>query len=139
MLHRAALRACIASIFLVGACSLLHPRRAPEPLSVGEIVRMSDAHVPPEQIIARMRTSGTVYRLSASQLASLHDRGVPDAVIDRMQRTYLAAVGRNQFLADAGRWSLQPDGYWYGGLAYGWPPKWLGLADSEEEYHQPPP
>ena len=124
---------------IASACALLHPRRAHERLPVDEIVRMSDAHVPPEQIIARMRSSGTVYRLSASQLAQLHDRGVPDAVIDRMQRTYLAAVSRNQFLADEGRWSLEPDGFWYGGLAYGWPPRWLGLADSEEEYHQSAP
>jgi hypothetical protein len=110
---RAALRACLPLILLVGACSVLHSRRAPERLRVGEIVRMSDARVPAAEIVARIRTSGTVYRLTGSQLARLHDRGVPDGVMEQMQRTYLVAVGRNQFLADEGRWSL--------------------------EYHQPPP
>ena len=121
------------------ACFLRELGHRHERLAVADIVRMSDERVPPEAIVARMRRSGTVYHLTASQLAELHDEGLPDTVIDEMQRTYVAAVRRKEFLADESRWSLGPDGYWYGGLAYGWPPSWLGLADDEEEYHQPPP
>jgi hypothetical protein len=43
-----------------------------------------------------MRDSGTVYRLTAAQLAQLHDQGVADPVIDYMQQTYLNAVLREQ-------------------------------------------
>ena len=96
---------------------------------------MSQTHARADEIVARMRRSGTVYRLTGSQLAYLHDERVPDTVIDYMQRTYLRAVRRNQFLADESRWSLEPDGYFYGGLPYGWSPGWLGLADDGEEYH----
>lgn len=39
-----------------------------------------------EAIIERMRESGAVYRLSASQLADLRAQGVPDKVIDYMRR-----------------------------------------------------
>ena len=131
--------AALVATLLVGGCVVLHVGHTPQRLSVEEIVKMSQAHVPPDQIIARMRASGTIYRLTASQLARLHDQGVPDAVIDKMQRTYLTAVRHNQFLADEARWSLEPDGYWYGGLPYGWSPGWLGLSDDEEGYYPPAP
>jgi hypothetical protein len=135
-------RLAVASTSLAAAlagCAALRPPPARAPVTVNEIVRMSNTRVPPSEIVARMRASGTVYRLSGSQLARLHDEGVPDPVLDRMQRTYLIVTRRDQFVADQGRWSLAPDGYWHGGLAYGWPPRWLGLSDAEEEYHQPPP
>ena len=125
----------LATALVITGCFLVHLGRTHERVPVADVVRMSQAHLPPDQIVARMRRSGTVYRLTASQLAHLHDEGVPDAVIDYMQRTYMRAVRRNQFLADESRWSLEPDGYFYGGLPYGWSPGWLGLADDEEQYH----
>lgn len=127
--------AALGTALLLHGCFAVHLGRTHERVSVDEVVKMSQARVPADRIIEQMRASGTVYRLSASQLAQLRDRGVPDPVIDYMQRTYLRAVRRNQFLADESRWSLEPDGYWYGGLPYRWPPAWLGLADDEEEYH----
>jgi hypothetical protein len=66
----------------------------------------------------KIRDSGTVYRLSASQLASLKNEGVPDAVINYMQQTYLDAVERDQALADWTLWIREGDGFWYGGHPY---------------------
>lgn len=71
---------------LPGGCFLIHARRTQQSVSVAEIVRLGQAHVAPEDIVARMRASGTICRPSAAQLAQLHDEGVPDAVIDKMQR-----------------------------------------------------
>lgn len=68
-----------------------------------------------------MRVSGTVYRLSASQLAHVHDEGVPDAVVDYMQQTYLGTVRRDRALEDWAHWTFAVDGYWYGDRPYGWP------------------
>lgn len=125
----------LATALVITGCFVVHLGRTDQRVTVADVVRMSQARVPADQITTRMRRSGTVYRLTASQLVHLHDEGVPDAVIDYMQRTYLRAVRRNQFLADESRWSLEPDGYVYGGLPYGWSPAWLGLADDEEGYH----
>ena len=94
------------AVLMLGACALL--RHRPAPVTVGQVVRMSKAGARVDEIVARMRASGTVYRLSASHLAHLHDEGVSDAVLDYMQRTYLRAIRRNQFLADADRWAVDP-------------------------------
>ena len=94
------------------------------PVTVEEIVRMNNEKVPVDSILAKMRESGTVYRLSASQLAHLHDEGVADAVVDYMQQTYLEAVRRDQALEDWVHWTFAVEGYWYGGRPYGWPREW---------------
>jgi hypothetical protein len=62
------------------------------PVLASEVVRMSEEGMPPETIVKKMRDSKTVYRLSGSQLAQLHDQGVDDQVINSMQQTYLDAV-----------------------------------------------
>jgi hypothetical protein len=102
-----------------GGCATTPTYQTP-PITVAEIVSMSQAGVPAQAIIQRIRASGTVYRLQASQLAQLRKEGVPDAVVDYMQRTYLRAVRRNQARRDWSNWTLGGDGYWYGGLPFGW-------------------
>jgi hypothetical protein len=109
----------LASLLLLPACASLANR--PPPVTVSEVVDMSHHGVPPQQIIDRMQESGTVYRLSATQLAQLKDKGVPDSVLNYMQETYLTSVRRRQELADERFWTFGPDGYWYGGYALGWP------------------
>ena len=109
----------------LGGCATLGVAGA-EPFTVSQVVAMSRAGEPADAIIAKMRESGTVYRLSASQLAKLHDEGVPDAVVDYMQETYLASIRRRQELEDWDYWT-GVDGFWYGGLPYGWPDDWVVL------------
>src|SRR2546427_8106978 len=62
-----------------------------------------------------MRNSETVYRLTAAQLAELHEQGISDHVIYYMQQTYLDAVRQDQSLADWDYWTAGADGFWYGG------------------------
>jgi hypothetical protein len=108
---------------LLGGCATLGGE-APPPVTVPEVVQMSKEGVPDYQIISEMRKSGTVYRLSAEELADLRDQGVADPVINYMQRTYLEAVRRRQELADWDNWTNR-DGWWYGGSPYGWPDDWV--------------
>lgn len=108
---------------LLGGCATLQTG-ASEPVAVPQIIQLSQAQVSPYDIIARMRGSGTVYRLNAAQLAKLHEQGVSDQVINYMQRTYLEAVRREQRLEDWSYWT-DVDGWWYGGLPYGWEEGWL--------------
>ncbi len=117
---RAACLLVAFTLILAGGCKTLeHPR--PKPVAVAEIVQMSRDHVPPEVIIDRIHQSGTVYRLSASQLADLRTQGVPNVVIDYMQETYLEAVRHDQALQDWNHYTRYPDSYWYGGYPFGWP------------------
>lgn len=106
-------------IFLAGCAGTRNDDRSP--LTVQQIVTMSREGVPASAIIAQIRESGTVYRLQASQYAKLKSEGVPDAVLNAMQHTYIRAIRRNQSLRDWDYWSQGPDGYWYGGIPYGWP------------------
>jgi hypothetical protein len=85
---------------------------------------MSKEGLPVETILQKMRDSGTTYRLTASQLVRLHEDGVPEAVLDYMQETYLAAVRRDQVREDWRYWAFAADGYWYGGRPYDWPRLW---------------
>jgi len=62
---------------------------APPPVTVEQVVMMSQEGVVPDEIIAKMEDSDTVYRLSGSELARLKERGVPDEVLDYMQDTYV--------------------------------------------------
>jgi hypothetical protein len=117
----------IASLWVIAGCLLLLESCAtlgitqPEPVTVPQIIQMSKAGVPAQEIVKKMRRSGTVYRLKASQLSELKEEGVPDSVIDYMQETYLDAVRNDQALEDWNRWTMEDDGFWYGGGPYGWP------------------
>jgi hypothetical protein len=98
-----------ALLIFFSGCATPEVRRA-MPLTVSQIVEMSKGGVPADEIIERMRDSGAVYRLKASELARLHEEGVPDAVIDYMQETYLEALRRHEIRED---WR---SGFWYGGF-----------------------
>lgn len=125
-----------AIIILLSGCSAaaLSP---PSPVSVADILQMSQEGVPPKTIIDRIRASGTVYRLSASELADLRLKGVVNQVIDYMQNTYLEAVRKNQQLQDENFWHLYDDGYYYGGYPFGWPDGWYPIFPYDEPYAAP--
>ena len=106
---------------LAPGCATLGPPLPPPP-TIDEIVRLSAAGVPADDIIKRMRDAQAVYRLPASELAKLHSQGVPDRVIDYMQRTYIEAERYDEYLRtrDLYLWygwpsylGIYPYGYWY--------------------------
>ncbi len=102
----------------MAGCATL--REVPRPVRVPEIVELSKGGMPADEIIAKMRASGTVYRMTASQLADLQQQGVAGAVVDYMQQTYIDAVKRDAAYGEWRHWSRYHD-YWYGGVPYGWP------------------
>jgi hypothetical protein len=106
---------------LAAGCATPGPTPLPPP-TVDEIVRLSAAGVPAGDIIQRMRDARAVYPVPASELAKLHDQGVPDEVIDYMQRTYIEAERHDEYLRtrDLYLWygwpsyrGVYPYGYWY--------------------------
>ncbi len=88
---------------------------------------MSAANVPADEIVKRMRESRAVYRLPASELAKLREQGVPDKVIDHMQRTYIEAERYDEYLRARDRY-----------LWYGWP-SYRGVFPSPYGYLPPYP
>jgi hypothetical protein len=112
-----------AVVLLLGGCmTLKNALHGPDPVSVAEVVDMSRAGVPSTEIIGEMQRSGTVYRLNAAQLADLRQQGVSDDVIDYMQKTYLQAVALDSAFAADDPWTMEGDGFMYGGYPYGWGP-----------------
>ena len=107
--------------WLLAGCATTGNKKTVPPLTVGQIVQMSKDGVAASNIIARIRESGTVYRLQASDFAKIKAQGVSDEVIDYMQETYLHAIRRDQQMEDARNWTLWSDNYWYGGIPFGWP------------------
>ena len=120
------LLALIAAISLVAAsvgCAGLGARRWGEhPVTVTEVVILSQHGVDPEKIIGKMRRGGTVYLLSEAQYAELRKKGVTPAVIAYMQKSHAEAVRAFPKLADdkdLACWNLGYDGFWYSGGPWG--------------------
>jgi hypothetical protein len=93
----------LTCITLLGGCATLGFKQT-EPVTVGQVIQMSKAGVPDQSIVQKIRDSGTVYRLTAAQLAKLHDLGVANPVLDYMQDTYIEAERRQQSMDDWGVW-----------------------------------
>ena len=119
----------LARLALVGlaagavACTSFGGRRWGEhPVTITEVVILSQHGVAPEKIIAKMRRGGTVYNLSEEQYAALRKKGVTPSVIAYMQQSYAEAVREFPKLAedkDLSCWSLGFDGFWYLGGPFG--------------------
>jgi hypothetical protein len=75
---------------LVAGCASPPPLRPPP--TTAEIVQMAKDGASAETIIQRIEALRGVYPLPASEFARLRAEGVPDQVIDYMQRTYLNAT-----------------------------------------------
>jgi hypothetical protein len=94
----------------IAAGCATHQPRLPPPPTTAEIVQMAKDGMTAEAIVERIQALQGVYPLSASELANLRDQGVPDKVIDYMQRTYVQAARYDEYLRTLGAY--------YG---YGWP------------------
>ncbi len=86
---------------LLAGCAALGINQ-PEPVTISQVIQMNKDGVPADSIIKTMRDSDTVYRLTAAQLATLHDMGLPDQVLNYMQQTYIEAERRQQSVEDWG-------------------------------------
>jgi hypothetical protein len=104
---------------LLAGCGGVGADRPPPP-SVDQIVALAKAGAPAADIIQRLRESGAVYALPASELARLREQGVPDPVIDYMQMTYLDAVRRDEAYRQFQREMM----YWPPYYRYPFPPWW---------------
>lgn len=99
----------LTCITLLSGCAMVGPSKPP--VTVGEVIQMSNAGTPAETIINKMRDSNAVYPLTAAQLAELHDMGVADRVLDYMQQTYIEEQRQEQNSQDWGG-AMWPPNNW---------------------------
>ena len=73
-------------LFLVFAgCAAVYTPR--QPLPIADVVQLAKSGTPPEEMIRRIRQSGTAYALRGSDFAKLKAAGVPDPVLDYLQQS----------------------------------------------------
>ena len=101
----------LSSVIQFGGCATLTFKQ-PEPVTIGQVIEMSKQGVPAGTIVEKMRGSQSAYRLTAAQLAELHDLGIADHVLDYMQQTYIEAERREQSNEDWGERDIERAGFW---------------------------
>jgi len=77
---------CVA---LLAGCAGMQHRPPP---SIAQVVEMSQAGKPAQEIIRELQDTRAVYPLTGSQIARLHDQGVPDTVLDYLQNAYAESI-----------------------------------------------
>ena len=89
-------------LLLSAGCATLD--QAP-PLTGADIVARARERKTPQEIIEELKRTNTVLPLQASDIVRLHEAGVPDEVLDHLQRAQIEEI----------RWRDRFSyGYWYG-------------------------
>jgi hypothetical protein len=117
----------------LAACSAPAPRSnvdsttgaAPAVLTVQELKRMNEQGTPIGVMMGKIDASGTVYRLDAQQAKDLRASGMPASLISYLEERYDHAIRKNPDLAKSDERWTKVEGYWYGGLPFGWPREWV--------------
>ena len=77
---------------------------------------MAGAHTPDAVIIQKIKASGTVYRLTATEILFLHEKSVSNGVIDFMLQDYIECMRWQERYAyrgyDGGWYPYGPHWYW---------------------------
>ena len=102
------------------------------PMSQQDVVQMVKDGVPNADIIREIQSSGTVFRLSASDIEYLKSEGVPDEVVNVMLETREAppTVVRRTVVVRDPWWGYDP---WYG-PGYYYYPAHVGLSFNYSHY-----
>ena len=92
---------CLILLFAAGCATLEQAK----PLSGPDIVFLAKSGKTAPEIIEELRRTGTVLPLQASDILALHDAGVPNEVLDYLQRAQIDEI----------RWrDRYSQNYWYG-------------------------
>ncbi len=108
-----ALASLLAALVLVSGCATLS---GPPMLTRDDIVRMSKAGDPPQAIVDKLRDTGTVIPLSASDIVRLHQQGVSQEVLDYLQQAQIAEMRRREALL----YSMSPYPFYSPYYGCGW-------------------
>lgn len=91
----------LIALLMAGCASL----DGPKPLTGADIVVLAQSGKTAPEIIEELKRTGTVLLLQASDIVNLHDSGVPNEVLDHLQRAQIDEI----------RWrDRYSQSYWYG-------------------------
>jgi outer membrane murein-binding lipoprotein Lpp len=91
------------------------------PLSIDDVVQLSKANTPPDEIVRKMKETRTVYLVSASEMIKLSKEGVSEKVLDYMQATSIEAARNDERYRNYGPWYPYPYGPYRWGRSPFWP------------------
>ena len=106
----------ILAAFILSGCAVFESK---PPITQEEVVAMVKAGTSPGEIIQKLKTSGTIYELSAAELVDLSKKGVPDSVLNYMQSTQIQAIKQENARRDF--YYPAPYPYWYDRRHYYYP------------------
>jgi hypothetical protein len=89
---------------LLAGCASVEPR--PAPLTRDDLVGMAKAGEPAQAMIQALEDTRSVMMLSASDIVRLHQEGVPQEVLDHLQRAQMEEIRRREALARMHAWPL---------------------------------
>jgi hypothetical protein len=83
------LRPGIAFILLLALSGCATSSAQRKPMPIDQVVSLSQSGTPPPLIVQRIRESRTTYALRGADFAKLKANGVPDAVLDYLQQSFV--------------------------------------------------
>lgn len=89
-------RFLLIALLILLAAGCASTRHRPKPPTLDDIVQMSTSGMLDAEIIKRIDDSGAIYKLTASDVIKLHERGVSDEVLNYIQREYVDDVRREE-------------------------------------------
>ncbi len=121
-------RVLLLSAVLLVACAGQKPGSSVVPagvVTVPDLLAMARQGVPLVTMYAAVERSGTVYRLTPEQSQRMRAAGVPPSLVGDLELTYEHAIRTNPALEVSDAYWHLVDGFWYGGVPYGWPREWV--------------
>ncbi len=95
----------LSTLGFLAACATTPPV---PPVSLDQVVSLSKANTPPDEIVRKMKEANTVYLVSASELIKLNKEGVDPKVLDYMQSTAVDQARRDERYRGYGPWYPYP-------------------------------
>jgi hypothetical protein len=86
----------LLSLFLLAMLGGCATTPAVPPITLDEVMSLSKANTPPDEIVRKMKESRTVYLISASEIVKLSKEGVDNKVLDYMQATAVDQARRDE-------------------------------------------
>jgi hypothetical protein len=102
----------LAAASLMSACATLGDNTPP--LTIDALVARAKAGESNESLLASLRASRERFILTGSEFAKLKERGLPDPVLDELQKREVAAVREEEWR------NAQPIGWWRAWPYYGY-------------------
>jgi hypothetical protein len=122
--------ATVVAVAVLPGCSpssqsASRPATPPKVLTVPKLSNLAEQGTPVGVLLGQIEASGTVYRLTDQQDKDLRANGFPVTLLSVIELTYTHALQANPDLGRSDKEWHEIDGYWYGGLPFGWPRDWV--------------